>query len=71
MRRACVLAMGLVGTLSLLVGHGSLCPMWAQQPTVKEGEGAPAQPGEAGPGVMEPNRLEDPGFFLHLSDPKC
>ncbi len=45
--------------------------MWAQQPTVKEGEGAPAQPGEAGPGVMEPNRLEDPGFFLHLSDPKC
>ena len=48
-----VLVMGLVGTLSLLAGPGSLSLLWAQQPTMKESEGAPAQSGDVGPSVTE------------------
>ena len=53
-----VLLMGLVVTLSLLTGPGLLNSIWAQQPTVKEG--TPAQSGEAGPKVPEPEPDVEP-----------
>lgn len=59
--RARFLAMGLIGTLSLLAGPGSLYSVWAQQPPVKKGESAPvAQSGEVGPRVMEPELDMEP-----------
>jgi hypothetical protein len=44
MTRTRFLAIGLVGTLSLLAGLGSLYSVSAQQPTMKEGERAPDHP---------------------------
>lgn len=71
MIRARFVAVGFVGTLSLLAGPGPLYPVWAQQPTVKEGERAPvAQSGEARPRVMEPEPDTEPEADRSSREPR-
>jgi hypothetical protein len=71
MIRARFLAMGLVGTMSLLAGPESLYSVWAQQPPVKKGESAPAaQSGEVGPRVMEPEPETEPEVDKSSREPR-